>query len=310
MEYLPIRVSTLRGDQKIDFNAYVKINDKYILYVRKGDSFEGDRLVRLKEKKVKKMFIVPTEETTYRQYLVRNIEMAYDPKSGKSVEARAEIIQGAQQNHLEEIVDNPGDPVSYNAAKDAAGQFVNFLLNENKAVASMLYIQNTDNSMAHHGVNVATLTLALAQKLQMHENKLNPLLTLGALLHDFGHFHSKVPGSAPMASLSADDTLIYKTHPATGVELVKQQKHFDTLVLKIILHHEECIDGSGFPSKLSEREVEPLSILVSSANALDRLMSFEGLDKKQALKNLTLQHVGRHPLAHIQALTEIINQNT
>ena len=49
--YISFSVSTLRGDQKIDFNAYVRINEKYVLYVRRGDSFEGSRLLKLKEKK-------------------------------------------------------------------------------------------------------------------------------------------------------------------------------------------------------------------------------------------------------------------
>ena len=52
MDYVSIRVSTLRGDQKIDFNAYIKINEKMVLYLRRGDSFEGERLLRLKEKKL------------------------------------------------------------------------------------------------------------------------------------------------------------------------------------------------------------------------------------------------------------------
>ena len=58
MDYTTIRVSTLRGDQKINFDAYLKIGEKMVLYVRQGDSFEGDRLKRLKEKKLKKMFIL------------------------------------------------------------------------------------------------------------------------------------------------------------------------------------------------------------------------------------------------------------
>lgn len=49
-DYLPIRVSTLRGDLQISFDTYVLINQKYILFCRKGDSFEGERLSRLKKK--------------------------------------------------------------------------------------------------------------------------------------------------------------------------------------------------------------------------------------------------------------------
>jgi exodeoxyribonuclease VII large subunit len=41
------------------------------------------------------------------------------------------------------------------------------------------------------------------------------------------------------------------------------------MVLKIILQHEEAIDGSGFPNQLKERDLEPGAIMVATANALD-----------------------------------------
>ena len=44
-EFLPIRVSTLRGDLKIPFSAYVKVAGKHICFCREGDSFEGDERV-------------------------------------------------------------------------------------------------------------------------------------------------------------------------------------------------------------------------------------------------------------------------
>ena len=77
-DFVPIRVSTLRGDTKISFDTYVNIAEKNILFCRKGDSFEGERLNRLKKKKLKKMFILKEQEEDYRNYLTKNIEEAYD----------------------------------------------------------------------------------------------------------------------------------------------------------------------------------------------------------------------------------------
>ena len=98
MDYISIRVATLRGDQKIGFNTYLKINEKMVLYLKKGDSFEGIRLNKLKEKKLRKMFIAVDEENSYIDYLEKNINMAYDNKSLVDIQTRAEIIQGDQQS--------------------------------------------------------------------------------------------------------------------------------------------------------------------------------------------------------------------
>ncbi|MDG0818232.1 HD-GYP domain-containing protein [Bdellovibrio svalbardensis] len=305
MDYVSIRVSTLRGDQKIDFNAYIKINEKMILYLRRGDSFEGDRLQRLKEKKLKKMYILTDEEITYRNYLQKNIEVAYDNTSNKDIQTRAEIIQGAQQNNTEEVFENPENVESYNYAKDAAGKYVSFIMSNAQALTSVMKLENTDKNIAHHGVTVSTLAIALAQKLGISDPKKTQLLTLGALLHDYGHHHSSLNLSQPLDKMNPQDLANWKKHPQTGAEKVQDKKHFDQAVINIIAQHEETSNGTG-PLGLREKDTDPLAVIVSSANAMDRLITFEGVPQAEAAKKLMIEHVGKHPLQHIQFLNEIM----
>lgn len=308
MNHVPIRVGTLRGDQKIDFDVFVKINDKLILYLRKGDSFEGDRLKRLKEKKLKKMFILPEHEEAYRHYVSHNIDVAYDAKSGKSLETRAEIIQGSQQSNTEEVMENPESVEAYNGAKDGAAKFVQFLSQEEGALARVLKIENLDKNIAHHGVTVSTLANALAKRLNVTDAKLTQMLTLGALLHDFEHFHSGLDVARPLAQFSEDQLQLYKQHPLAGGARVQSQKHFDQQVISIITQHEEYVNGSGFPQGLKESQMDPLSVIVSSANAMDRIITFENIPRKEAAKHIMVNAVGHHPLEHLKILGEIVNQ--
>lgn len=306
MDYVSIRVSTLRGDQKINFNAYIKINDKMILYLKNGDSFEGTRLQRLKEKKLKKMFILTEDETQYRTYLQKNIEIAYDDKSGKDINTRAEIIQGQQQSNTEEVFENPENETNYYTAKDAAGKYVQFLLNNSEAAKSVMKIENADQNIAHHGVTVSTLAVSLANKLGFTDPKQTQLLALGALLHDFGHYESSVSPAKHLKDMTPQELEIYRNHCEVGARKVHDKKHFDQNVINIIMQHEECVDGSGYPRKLNESKTDPLAVIVSSANALDRLITFEGVAKQEAAKKLMIEHVGKHPLNHIKLLSEIM----
>lgn len=309
MVYVPIRVSTLRGDQPTQFDAYVKIAEKYVLYIRKGDSFEGERLTRLKAKKLKKMFILPDQEEGYRQYLARNIEMAYDKGSGKSVVSRAEIIQGAQQSNVEEVFENADSVEAYTAAKDAAGRYVQFLLNEDEALSSVMNITNVDQNIAHHGVTVSTLAVMLANKLGMaSDEKVTQILALGALLHDFGHtLNPDLNIARPLSGFSKDELKIYREHPRAGAQTVQTKRHFDKSVINIINEHEEWIDGKGFPQGLPESKCDPLSVIVSSCNRADRYMTFEGVPRDQVIKHMMINAVGCHPLHHIQKLGEIMS---
>lgn len=293
MNYISIRVSTLRGDQKM------------VLYLRRGDSFEGDRLKRLKERKLRKMFIVAEDENSYLGYMQRNIEMAYDNSTGKDIQGRAEIIQGAQQSNAEEVFENPENAATYNTAKDAAGKYVDFIMSNAQALSAVMNMENSDKNIAHHGVTVATLAISLAQKLGITDTKKTQLLTLGSLLHDYGHHSSSLNVNQPLETMSAADKALWLQHPREGALRVQDKKHFDQTVINIISQHEETINGLG-PLKLFEKEQDPLAVLVSSANALDRLVTFENVPKNEAAKKMMIDHIGKHPLGHIQHLGEVL----
>lgn len=305
MDYIPIRISTLRGDQKIGFNTYVKIDEKMVLYLKKGDSFEGRRLQKLKDKKLKKMFILSDEERLYRKYLDTNIEMAYDNKSSKDIQTRAEIAQGVQQSNTEELFENPQSSALYNVSKDAAAKYVDFILSNTMALESVMSIQNNDQSLTHHGVTVATLSLALANRLGITNSAQTQLLVLGALMHDFGHFGSNLNYMKPLSEMTPEELTIYRLHSRIGAEKVQDKRHFDRTVINIIYQHEELINGMG-PEKMTEKQMDPLAVIVSACNAMDRLIVYEGVDKKDAAKKLMVDAVGAHPLKYIQILGEIL----
>ncbi|MFZ4403506.1 MAG: HD-GYP domain-containing protein [Pseudobdellovibrionaceae bacterium] len=307
MDYVSVRVSTLRGDQQIGFDAYVKINEKMILYLRRGDEFSGPRLLKLKQKKLKKMYIATSDESSYLDYLQKNIEVAYDKNSTKDINTRAEIIHGAQQSNAEEVFDNPGDVAAYNLAKDAAGKYVDFLFSNDQALSSILKIENADASISHHGVSVSTIAVALCEKLKIDDPKKIQLVSLGALLHDFGHNESHLNISRPLAEFSKEDLEIYKKHAKVGAAKIQDKKHFDQTVINIIAQHEEKIDGSGFLG-LKEKQLDPLSIIVSLANVADRMISFDKTLQTDVAKKMMIERVGQYPLGHIQQLAELFKK--
>lgn len=304
-DYVSIRVSTLRGDQKIDFDAYLKIDEKWILYLRQGDSFEGTRLDRLKAKKLKKMYISNEDESKYRDYMQKNIEMAYDDKSGKDIKTRSEIIQGAQQNNAEEVFERPENAEAYAAAKDASSKYVDFLVKNNDAVKAIVSLPNLDQSIAHHGVTVSTLAVALAEQLKLFDAKQRQLLALGGLLHDFGHYDSPLKIARPLKDFTKEELETYKKHPVEGAQKVKDKNHMDQAVTTIIHQHEEKCDGSG-PLGFLEKQIDPMALVTSSANTVDRLITYEGMTREQVVKNLMVQEMGKFPLEYIQTLGNIL----
>lgn len=308
MSFLPIRVSTIRGDQPLSFDAYIKINDKQVLYLRKGDSFEGARLKRLRDKKLKKMFIVTDDEGSYRSYLAKNIEMAYDPNSTKSIETRAEIVQGMQQSNAEAVIEDPGNAEIYAQAKEDSGKFIEFLMAEDKALGHILSQENLDKNVAHHGVTVATLVAGIAKRVGGLDQRSLQMLSLGALIHDLEHFYTAIDIARRTSLFSPEESKVYQTHPTDGARRLAETRHMDSQVVKIIAQHEEFVDGKGFPVGLNKSQLDPLSTFVSCANAMDRLVTFEGFPRREAVKKLMIEKVGSFELLHLQALGDIVNQ--
>lgn len=311
MEYVSVRISTLRGDQKTSFNVYLKINEKMVLYIRRGDSFEGERLRKLMSKNLRKVYIQQIEEPSYRQYLQQNIESAYDDKSTKPIQVRAEIIQGIQQNNIEEVFEQPENIENYLVAKDGASKYVQFLLGNSQALKSILEIENIDQNFAHHGVNVAALAVGLSFRLGILDSKSIQHMSLGALLHDYGHnlqtLQTNNPFSHSLANFTPEQKKTYFEHAEKGAAQLRTLKHFDQNVIQIIAQHEEKVDGSG-PLGLKESQLDPLALIVCSSNALERLISFEKVPLEEAAKKLMLEAVGAYPLNHIQLLSEILKE--
>lgn len=308
MSFAPIRVSVLRGDQKIGFDVFVEVAGKHILYLRKGDSFEGQRLDRLKKKKLKKMYIRDEDEQLYRDYMSRNIEMAYDQKSGQSIEDRSHIVQGIQQSAAESMFENPQDEATYKEVKAGTERFTQFLLNEENALRSLLAIDNGDQNLAHHGVTVASMAVEIARLTGFTDTHNLSLVALGALIHDLGHHISGQNIARPLKDFSAEELKIYHEHPAVGASKLREVKHIDLQVAQIILEHEETIDGSGFPGKLTESKVNPLSVYVQSANLFDRMMTFEGIPRPDIVRRLMTDAIGRYPLEHLNAIKTILQR--
>jgi HD-GYP domain-containing protein (c-di-GMP phosphodiesterase class II) len=308
LNYIPIRTTTLRGDQQIEFNVYVKINNKLVLYLRRGDSFEGARLQRLKDKKLKHLFITFEQEKLYRQYLTSNIEEAYDKNSKKSLESRAQIIQGNLQTHSEELIENPEDSEKYYHAKAACGRFASYLNSELQMLSHILNIKNTDQNLAHHCVNVAAIGCAISSEIKVIEAHRNQSLVLGALVHDIDHFYNGIPFALDEKNMTEPQQKKFFSHPLEGFLRINDKKHFESDILDIVAQHEEFIDGRGFPQKLSEVRLNPMSVFVGIANSFDKIINTEDISTHEATKKLLIKKMGCYPLDYIKKLEFIFQK--
>ena len=299
-KYLPVRVSTFRGDTKIKFNIYVKVAGKQILLCREGDSFEGHRLERLRGKKLSRLFIPAEQLPAYEDYLAKNLEEAFAEGDRYPTELRLQIAHGLLQSATEDLMESPGDETLYLATKTRVERFLKLFMREPSTLHFFLNIRNVDYSVAQHGVNVAALSLAIAHEVPAAEQRALQLvpMVMGALLHDIEHTYNNIDFSLPKDRLSKAEQALHKKHAMAGYERLNQYTHFDPLTLIVISEHEENIDGSG-PRGKHERDLDLLSMVVAAANAFDHYLLNENLTLKETLKKMLIDKMG---LIHLEAM--------
>ncbi len=299
-KFMPVRVSTLRGDVKIKFNVYVKVAGKQILLCREGDSFEGERLERLRGKKLSRIFIPAEQQTAYEEYLLRNMEGAFSGGDGRPAEMRLQIAHGLLHAATEDIMESPADRTYFEVFKLSAERFVKLFSSEPAALNVFLELKNADFNVAHHAVTVAALSLGIAREMPSAEGRALQMvpMVMGALLHDIEHTYNDTNFAVAASHLAQAEKPLHKKHAMAGYERLNATGLYDPLTLIVVSEHEEYIDGSG-PRGKRDRDLDLLSMIVSTANAFDHYLLYENLTPKEALKKMLIEKMG---LLHLEAM--------
>jgi len=126
--------------------------------------------------------------------------------------------------------------------------------------------------LAGHARRTAKVSKALALKLGMDEDQAEDIMYAG-LLHDVGKigFPDRLLNK-PVNEMSEDDLSIYKRHPVVGELALFALESFGH-VSKLVRHHHENYDGSGFPDGLAGEDIPIGSRILLLVNDYDSLCS-------------------------------------
>ena len=120
-----------------------------------------------------------------------------------------------------------------------------------------------------HPQKVIALTRELAIRIGFREKELSPVVR-GACLRDIGTI--AIPESIlnKPAELTADEWRVVKNHVELGYDLIKRIEFLEEPA-KIVLHHHERWDGTGYPMKLKRAEIPLSARIVALAGAFDAM---------------------------------------
>jgi HD-GYP domain-containing protein (c-di-GMP phosphodiesterase class II) len=136
--------------------------------------------------------------------------------------------------------------------------------------AVLTRLGDKDPSTEGHTRRVATLAVAIGERLGLPEGELRQL-ALGGLLHDVGKL--SVPNvilNKPGKLTDAEFAEI-RRHPGAGRELLTELGGFPPLVLDLVESHHERLDGNGYPNGVPAGELDVAVRILTVADVYDAL---------------------------------------
>jgi putative nucleotidyltransferase with HDIG domain len=133
-------------------------------------------------------------------------------------------------------------------------------------------ISDKDYTTALHSVNVMALAIRYAISRRYNKTK-TKLLGLCALLHDVGKTRTDNDILTAPRKLSEEDFAKIKSHPIQGYNLLKRCKFSNPEVKLTALQHHEKLDGSGYPSGLTQ--ISEIAQIISILDCFEALTNDE-----------------------------------
>jgi len=139
-----------------------------------------------------------------------------------------------------------------------------------------------------HSERVATYATRAARELGLSAEEIETLRQ-AAQLHDIGNVAISETILGRSGPLSDNEFSLVREHPLRS-ERILQSLGFLDAILPLVRHHHERWDGKGYPDSLKGREIDPMTRILTLADAFDAMTTprpYRGtLDRAEAFAEL------------------------
>ncbi len=140
------------------------------------------------------------------------------------------------------------------------------------ALISLARLKTADDYTYMHSVAVCALMIALSKQLGLSEQETRRAGIAG-LLHDLGKALMPMEVLNKPGKLTDEEFAIIKKHPEEGHRLLFGNPGADEVMLDVVLHHHEKIDGTGYPKGLKGEEISLFAKMGAVCDVYDAITS-------------------------------------
>ena len=307
MDFIPLRISTVKPLKSLTFDLYIFFKDQYLCYVKRGDQLTEEKYTKLKVQKMAKFFITESDELHYQNFLDSLLsETLSNPKIES--DEKVQMVEGAANSAVERMQANPGSESAYRMTETAAKSLRQVIKSNPDALKKIFGKKVEKNEeLIKHSLNVCALSVKLAEILRCTEQELDDLGT-AALIHDIA-----IPQMnkndiqlfyKPRKLLSNDDKRVYYLHCKDAITLLQEKPYVNKAILELVANHEEVLSGTG-PNK--KKKLTKLEEILSMVNNYDKRTITNKTTPMQTLKDMMIDEMGNYSLELLNDFKKVLH---
>ena len=226
--------------------------------------------MNLKEMRVKEN-LIPRElylKKTDKAKGMRDVQNAFNKQLQDDIKSNnLENVKTTVVDLIDETFSDPSNGV-LEGLSNTVSIIVGEYTNDAEVIKNFWLISDKDYTTALHSVNVMALAIRYAISRKYNKTK-TKLLGLCALLHDVGKTKTDQDILTAPRKLSDEEFAKIKSHPLQGYNLLKRCKFSNPEIRLTALQHHERLDGSGYPSGLTN--ISEIAEIISILDCFEAL---------------------------------------
>lgn len=232
------RVEELNGNEVLGRDV---VTFDYQIILSKGTNLKKSYLDKLIELGILEVWIQEKEEVPIKE--VEELRFGIEGSIKAKVKDILERHTYHQNKELEKL--------SY-----AADNIISSILEEEKVVEKVYDINQRTPDIYEHSVNICSLAILTALKMDLDKEVIHDI-GVSCLLHDIGLRYVTMDfNNRELSEFQENELTQYKKHPVYGFTALNDEPWISQVSKNIILGHHECLDGSGFPLRVTDIPIE------------------------------------------------------
>lgn len=205
----------------------------------------------------------------YKSITSLNAELKEARKVHRRIRDRIQRVLGAMQRN---------GSLSIEQLRNVSSELVNSIIRNPDAFTYLSRIESHNEDVLNYSIRMASWAVLTGRHLDLTRDAMADL-ALAALLAKIGY--TTIPPEILRIKGTPTPHVqeMLKWSLVRGVQLLKASDDFNSRIVKLVSHHLERYDGSGFPRGVSGRHIPFLAQIIGLADYYENLVSYDFRDQ-------------------------------